>query len=86
MQSSDLGRLPDIKKGAMITRRLFNEDKIYDIDLYYKHYFYTQQKEMDYNIDGGSIYDLLSSNKQGQGEIIDHILSKKTKTTQNWLI
>lgn len=67
IRDEDLSRLPDIKKGAAITRRLFNENKIYDINLYYNHYFYTQQSEMDYNIDGGSVYDLLSCNKQGQG-------------------
>lgn len=65
IREEDLSSLPDIKKGALITRRLFNEDKVYDIDLYYKHYFYTEQNEMDYNIDGGSVYDLLSCNEQG---------------------
>lgn len=84
IRDEDLGRLPDIKKGAMITRRLFNEDKIYDIDLYYKHYFYTQQKEMDYNTDGGSIYDLLSSNKQGQGAYLKRKDKQGKKPPEIW--
>lgn len=65
IRNEDLSKLPDIKKGAEITRRLFDEDKIYDIDLYYRLYYCSQKKDMDYNIDGGSIYDLLSWNRQG---------------------
>ncbi len=75
IRDEDLSRLPDIKKGAAITRRLFDEGKIYDINLYYKYYFHTEQKEMDYNIVGGSVYDLLSCNRQGQGAY----LSRKSK-------
>lgn len=84
IRDEDLSRLPDIKKGAEITRRLFNEDKIYDINLYYKHYFYTQQSEMDYNIDGGSVYDLLSCNKQGQGAYLKRRDKQGIKPPEIW--
>jgi len=66
IKDENLSKLPDIKTGVNITRRLF-DDKSQDINLYYKHYFHSRKNEMDYNIDGGSIYDLLSCNKQGQG-------------------
>ncbi len=66
IKDEDLSKLPDIRAGANITRRLFDEKRNDDINLYYKYYFYSQKNEMDYNIDGGSIYDLLSGNEQGQ--------------------
>lgn len=66
IKDENLSKLPDIKTGANITRRLF-DDKDEDINLYYKHYFHSQKSQMDYNIEGGSIYDLLSCNRQGQG-------------------
>lgn len=84
IRDEDLSRLPDIKKGAEITRRLFNEDKIYDINLYYKYYFYNQQNEMDYNIDGGSVYDLLSCNKQGQGAYLKRRDKQGIKPPEIW--
>ena len=84
IRDEDLSKLPDIKKGATITRRLFNEDKIYDINLYYNHYFYTQQSEMDFNIDGGSVYDLLSCNKQGQGAYLKRKDKQDMKPPELW--
>lgn len=66
IKDEDLSKLPDIRAGANITRRLFDENKSNDINLYYKYYFYSQKNAMDYNIDGGSIYDLLSGNEQGR--------------------
>ena len=66
IDNEDLSKLPDIKRGADITRQLFYDNKIYDIALYYKLYFDPKiEMEMDYIIDGGSIYDLLSCNMQG---------------------
>jgi CRISPR-associated endonuclease/helicase Cas3 len=62
----NLSRLPDIKEGAEITKRLF-ADKRLDIDTYYKLYFYARRNQMDYPLPGGgSVYDLLTLNRQGQ--------------------
>jgi CRISPR-associated endonuclease/helicase Cas3 len=63
----NLDKLPDIKKGAEITRRLFDDNNL-DIDEYYKYYFYAQKDKMDYSTGGGSgsVYDLLTCNQQGR--------------------
>jgi CRISPR-associated endonuclease/helicase Cas3 len=63
----NLDMLPDIKKGAEVTFRLLNEGSP-DIDKFYKYYFCERKSEMDYNRPnraGGTLYDLLSDNKQG---------------------
>jgi len=65
----NLSRLPDIKEGAEITQRLFHEGRENDINAYYQYYFSTRRnrRDMDFPVsDDGSIYDLLSINKQGQ--------------------
>jgi CRISPR-associated endonuclease/helicase Cas3 len=61
-----LEKLPDIKVGAEISKRLFAE-KCLDINTYYKHYFYARKNQMDYPLKGGgSVYDMLSGNLQGR--------------------
>jgi CRISPR-associated endonuclease/helicase Cas3 len=61
----NLSRLPDIKIGAEITRRLFNDGNL-DINEYYRQYFYARTKVMDYLLEGGAtVYDLLSVNRCG---------------------
>jgi CRISPR-associated endonuclease/helicase Cas3 len=61
----NLTKLPDIKRGADITLRLFNDGET-DINVYYRHYLYEQRHNMDYPIaGGGTVYDLLSQNLQG---------------------
>lgn len=76
-----LEKLPDIKKGAEITRRLFNDENI-DINTYYAHYYCAQKGEMDYPIGkgrSGTIYDLLSGNEQGRAAYCDHMSSQKVE-------
>ncbi|MDR1735961.1 MAG: CRISPR-associated helicase Cas3' [Oscillospiraceae bacterium] len=69
--NENLSKLPDIKTGAEITRRLFDEGHI-DINTYYQHYFYARRKQMDYPIpEGGTVYDLLSANMQGRAAYKD---------------
>ncbi|MCL2593735.1 MAG: CRISPR-associated helicase Cas3' [Defluviitaleaceae bacterium] len=66
IKDQNLSKLPDIKIGADITMKLFNEDKIDDINEYYRHYFYNRKNEMDFPTkNGGTIYQLLSDNEQG---------------------
>ncbi|MCL2054219.1 MAG: CRISPR-associated helicase Cas3' [Oscillospiraceae bacterium] len=68
IKGENLSRLPDIKAGANITRRLFDEENV-TIEQYYE-YYYGQtdiKNKMDYPVNNGSIYDLLSCNKQGVG-------------------
>ena len=78
IKGQDLSRLPDIKIGAEITLRLFDDNReLFDeeqeliddsrklINMYYDLYFYARKNEMDYPADGGSIHDLLTKNKQG---------------------
>jgi CRISPR-associated endonuclease/helicase Cas3 len=64
IKDGNLNKLPDIKMGVEVTRRLFNENKI-DINEFYKLYFHARKSIMDYPIDKGTIYDLLSMNCQG---------------------
>ena len=64
VKDENLSKLPDIKKGAEITQQLFDEKDL-DINQYYKNYFSVKENEMNYRIDGGSVYDLLTYNKQG---------------------
>ena len=61
-----LDKLPDIKIGAEITRWLFDEGRGDNIEEYYRRYFYARRGSTDYSIEGGTLYDLLSHNKQGQ--------------------
>ena len=68
-----LDRLPDIKKGAEVTMKLFAEGRLSDIDEYYRQYFHARKNEMDYfTKDGGTIYDLLSDNCQGKQNFINN--------------
>jgi CRISPR-associated endonuclease/helicase Cas3 len=71
IKGEDLSKLPDIKSGAEITRRMFC-DGTDDIDEYYRYYFYARQGEMDYSIrsGNGTIYDLLACNNQGANAYI----------------
>jgi len=67
IHGENLDKLPDIKEGAQITRRFFDEERGEDIDAYYEHYFHARRKIMDYPIkNSGNIYDLLSGNVQGK--------------------
>jgi CRISPR-associated endonuclease/helicase Cas3 len=67
----NLDKLPDIKIGAQITQRLFDDNNL-DINEYYRLYFYARRGIMEYPIDdGGSIYDLLSSNIRGKCAYVD---------------
>jgi len=59
-----LRKLPDIKIGADITYSMLDRGTE-DMDEYYRHYFHARKEEMDYPVDGGSVYDLLSCNLQG---------------------
>ena len=61
----NLDRLPDIKTGAEITMRLFDEGNA-DINKYYKYYFHARHEIMDYPVEGGSLHDWLSVNAQGK--------------------
>lgn len=64
IRGENLDRLPDIKLGAEITRRMFDEGAR-DMDAYYEQYFYARKNSMDYPVKGGSLYDLLTANCQG---------------------
>ncbi len=76
----NLNMLPDIKIGANITRRLFDENNL-SIDQYYKHYFYERKDLMDYPTrDGGTIYDLITKNRQGIIAYCNHEGNKKSPT------
>lgn len=70
IMGENLSKLPDIKIGADVTRRLFN-DGTADMETYYKYYFHARKCEMDYPVEGGSIYDLLSRNAQGRGAYVN---------------
>jgi CRISPR-associated endonuclease/helicase Cas3 len=63
--NENLNMLPDIKIGAGITRRLFDDNNV-DINEYYKLYFYARRNDMDYYMkNGGTMYDLLTDNAEG---------------------
>ncbi|NLW74231.1 MAG: CRISPR-associated helicase Cas3' [Clostridiales bacterium] len=75
----NLSRLEDIKIGADKTRRLFLDGQL-DINTYYKHYFYERRNQMDYPTKGGgSIYDLLTKNRQGRNAYATYANSEKTQ-------
>jgi CRISPR-associated endonuclease/helicase Cas3 len=61
----NLSKLPEIKIGTEKTMHLFAEN-CFDISKYYSHYFHARKNVMDYPIEGGSVYDLLSFNEQGK--------------------
>ena len=75
IESENLERLPDIKIGAKITKRLIRENNgdlnSADIINKYYHYYFqnqTQKNKMGYQLDGGeTICDLLSCNIKGCG-------------------
>jgi len=63
----NLSKLPDIERGAEVTKRLFDEGRGDNINAYYQYYLHECRKQMDYPIkDGGTIYDLLSKNQKGR--------------------
>jgi CRISPR-associated endonuclease/helicase Cas3 len=73
IKDENLSRLPDIKKGAEITKWLFDDGNL-DIDLYYRYYFHERRTMMDYPINGDegrTVYDLLSDNRHGCGAYRD---------------
>ena len=76
IKEENLSKLPDIKIGSEITRRLFDDNTL-DIDAYYKHYFHARKNEMDYPADGGTIYGLLTDNTQGCAAFISRGHSEK---------
>jgi CRISPR-associated endonuclease/helicase Cas3 len=66
VSGENLSRLPDIKIGADVTRRLFDENNL-NIKNYYEYYFHRRKCEMDFNTHSyGSVYDLLAVNKEGR--------------------
>lgn len=73
LTEENLSRLPDIKCGADITYRIFNEplsdlSSPVVVDRYYKEYFYKQEFQMRYPVkEIGNLYDLLSTNMKGRG-------------------
>ncbi len=72
LSEENLSRLPDIKCGSDITRRIFDEtpDDLLSqsvMDRYYEEYFYKREGEMDFRCRNGNIYDLLSCNRKGEG-------------------
>ncbi|MCL2857112.1 MAG: hypothetical protein FWE19_05240 [Oscillospiraceae bacterium] len=75
----NLDKLPDIKEGARITMRLFDEGRSDDIDEYYRHYFHARRGVMDYPMNGGTLYDLLSTNKKGKNAFISRKNNKLQK-------
>jgi len=64
IKGENLSKLPDIRIGAEITRRLFDYNN-QDIDMYYQHYFHARKELMGYPTDYGTIYDLLTCNTSG---------------------
>ncbi|MCL2163475.1 MAG: CRISPR-associated helicase Cas3' [Oscillospiraceae bacterium] len=53
IKGQNLDKLPDIKIGAEITQRLFDEGNL-DINVYYRYYFHERRRIMDYPTrDGG---------------------------------
>lgn len=60
-----LDKLTEIKTGAEITRRLFDENKSDNINEYYEYYFFARKCDMDYKTETSSIYSLLTDNVQG---------------------
>jgi CRISPR-associated endonuclease/helicase Cas3 len=70
IRGEKLDKLPDIKIGAEITQRLFDGGAL-DTDEYYRHYFHARKDQMDYPIDGGSVYDLLTNNRQGYSAFVN---------------
>jgi len=79
----NLTKLPDIKIGAEITRRLCDEGRGEDIDAYYHYYFHERRNIMDYPTgDNGTIYDLLSANNQGCNAFRNSGNKKKAPATR----
>jgi CRISPR-associated endonuclease/helicase Cas3 len=68
IRDENLDKLPDIKYGAEVTLRLFDEGRT-NINEYYNDYFHAkkQRQKMDYPIKDSvhSVYGLLSNNKHG---------------------
>jgi CRISPR-associated endonuclease/helicase Cas3 len=60
----NLDKLPDIKKGAEITRDLYHY-RTPDINEYYRKFFFERQSEMSYPVKNGTLYDWLTVNCAG---------------------
>lgn len=71
LADENLARLPDIKIGAEITKRIIDEDYTdllskQALERYYEEYFYKRAYEMNYPIgEESNLYDLLSVNRTG---------------------
>lgn len=74
----NLSKLPEIKHGRDITLRILDEAQMGQTDMdilssatmnrFYEEYFHRRKNEMDYPAGAdGSLYDLLSCNKKGEG-------------------
>jgi CRISPR-associated endonuclease/helicase Cas3 len=65
--SQNLSKLPDIKIGAEISQKLFDEANL-DMDEYYRHYFHSRRSIMDYPTrdNAATVYDLLTINITGR--------------------
>jgi len=67
----NLNKLPDVKIGAEITRRLY-DDQTEEMNEYYRYFFHERRGMMDYPTEGGhTAYDLLSTNRSGQSAYKD---------------
>lgn len=76
IKDENLDKLPDIKAGKDITKRIINENKEKDLlcnnilQKYYQYYFFNRKNLMDFpiKVDGNntSIYELLSTNTLGR--------------------
>ena len=73
IKGENLDMLADIKSGKDITGRLIRENESADMlnpdimEQFYKYYYFNRGNIMDYPVDTGSIYDMLSCNNTGMG-------------------
>jgi CRISPR-associated endonuclease/helicase Cas3 len=65
ISGENLDKLPDIKKGAEITKDLYHYGKP-DINEYYRKFFFERQSEMSYPVKNGTLYDWLTLNCAGK--------------------
>jgi len=89
LYEENLDKLPDIKTGSEITRRILSNnpsDLLSDdcISNYYKEYFYKREEEMSYQRKKGkgTIYDLLSKNPRATNNMKNRGKQIKTALTQ----
>ncbi|MBS3901714.1 MAG: CRISPR-associated helicase Cas3' [Dethiobacter sp.] len=76
LEDENLSKLPDIRCGSDVTKRIIEEapDDLLSqtvMERYYREYFYKRKDEMDYPYNNGYIYDLLSHNRKGNGAFIN---------------